>query len=90
MHVKWICRRIGGELIASLFAVNATKTTVRDGTERLYQALIKLSADASGEGFLSRAKVATSRLGGEADLGALLYRDRQEYAVGLHVSVRPP
>ena len=87
--VKWIARELRGKLIASVFILNASSKTPKDGTERLYQVGIALRCPQSASGFLSRSDVSADLSHSELDANDLLFRKRKEFAIGLHTAVRP-
>ncbi len=85
--IKWVVRTLANRSIATIFLVNATKATARDGTERLYQVELELSCSSTSQGFLPRegSEASTKRV----DTNDLLYRHRREYGIGLHTAVEP-
>jgi hypothetical protein len=87
--LKWVARALRGRLIVSLFVLNATDPSSKDGTERLYQVTLRVCCSETTEGFLSRSDLANDRMAHESDANDLLFRKRKEYGIGLHTAVRP-
>lgn len=86
VSIRWVVRASADRMIASIFLGNHTQSTARDGTERLYQVRLQLSCDVSSAGFLPRVPL-DSKI--SLDVNDLLFRDRQEFGVGLNIAVEP-
>ena len=85
--IRWIVRTMSDRCIATVFLANSTDFDAKDGTERLYQVELELSCDPASKGFLPRSD--SNFTSPKLDPNDLLFRERREYAVGLHTAVRP-
>ena len=87
VDIRWVVRALADRSIATIFLVNSTKTSAKDGTDRLYQVSLEISCDTDCDGFIPRSDSNSAR--SKYDVNDLLFRARHEYAVGLHTAVEP-
>ena len=87
VEIRWVVRSLADRSIATIFLVNATKVMAKDGTDRIYQVSLDIECDAETDGFLPRADSDSTTT--KNDPNALLFRERREYATGLHIAVKP-